>query len=232
MVDHDRLMEKCHAAMDFASGVRADRGAPGLLRCTQGGKWRLRAKRGPTGAKASRRADDPVRHTGSRIGQAEHTRLVEHRKTDRTVHDSLSVLVDVETLVMTRDPAVNEVVIEAGAWRALQRRGVIASFVADDSLFIDIMMNVGIIYYAAQQTSDLDLRRIAGEHCRQRRTLVQGTAAAHEGIFDLETGEFLRQSTHRVGAAIRPARHGLGAVRFGTASVFEDVRFLQTAELC
>ena len=28
------------------------------------------------------------------------------------------------------------------------------SFVADDSLFIDIMMNVGIIFYAARETGD------------------------------------------------------------------------------
>ena len=47
--------------------------------------------------------------------------------------------------------------IEAGQTLALrfQEKGrYLRSFLAEDSLFIDIMMNVGIIFYAAQQTGD------------------------------------------------------------------------------
>ena len=42
-------------------------------------------------------------------------------------------------------------------------------------------------------------RRVAVEHClTTRRTLVRGDgSASHEGIFDLETGEFLRQTTQQ-----------------------------------
>ncbi len=58
----------------------------------------------------------------------------------------------------------NTVVIEAGRTLALrfkEKGGYLRSFVADQSLFIDIMMNVGIIFYAAQQTGDAELLRIA-----------------------------------------------------------------------
>src|SRR5262249_38725464 len=68
-----------------------------------------------------------------------------------------------------------------------------------ESCFIDIMMNVGIIFYAANETGDADLLRRATDHClTTRRYLVRGDGStAHEGIFDLRTGEFLRQSTHQ-----------------------------------
>ena len=73
------------------------------------------------------------------------------------------------------------------------------SFVAENSIFIDIMMNVGIIFYAARETNDKRLRDIAVRHCMTtRRVLVRGDGStAHEGIFDLETGEFLRQTTQQ-----------------------------------
>jgi unsaturated chondroitin disaccharide hydrolase len=60
-------------------------------------------------------------------------------------------------------------------------------------------MNVGLIFYAAQQTQDEALRRIAIDHClTTRRFLVRGDGStAHEGLFDLQTGEFLRQTTHQ-----------------------------------
>ncbi len=68
-----------------------------------------------------------------------------------------------------------------------------------ESLFIDIMMNVPLIFYAASETSDGALRRIAEAHCRTTRdTLVRPDGStAHEGIFDTQSGRFLRQSTHQ-----------------------------------
>ena len=61
------------------------------------------------------------------------------------------------------------------------------------------MMNVGIIFEAARETGDADLLRIATEHClTTRRYLVRGDGStAHEGIFELDTGEFLRRRTHQ-----------------------------------
>ena len=68
-----------------------------------------------------------------------------------------------------------------------------------DSLFIDIMMNVGIVFYAARETGDAALLDIAMRHClTTRRVLVRGDGStAHEGLFDPETGEFLKQTTHQ-----------------------------------
>ena len=64
---------------------------------------------------------------------------------------------------------------------------------------------------------DRRLRDIAMRHClTTRRVLVRGDGStAQEGIFDLDTGEFLRQSAQQ-GLSRRfvlVARTGLGAVR-------------------
>jgi unsaturated chondroitin disaccharide hydrolase len=61
------------------------------------------------------------------------------------------------------------------------------------------MMNVGTIFHAAIETEDEHLFDIANRHClTTRRTLVRGDGStAHEALFDLNTGECLRQSTHQ-----------------------------------
>jgi unsaturated chondroitin disaccharide hydrolase len=175
--------------------------------------------------------------------QAEHySRLIEHRKTDRTVHDLGFLFWPTwkRWYNLTGDEIINAVVIEAGCTLALRfkdKGGYLNSFVADNSLFIDIMMNVGIIFYAAQQTQDERLWRIAHQHClTTRRTLVRGDGStAHEGIFDTQTGEFLRQSTHQGWRSDSSWARGQAwaLYGFGTAYQFtEDVRFLDTAEAC
>jgi len=112
------------------------------------------------------------------------------------------------------------------------------SFVAEDSIFIDIiMMNVGIIFYAAREGNDKKLRDTAVRHClTTRRYLVRGDGStAHEGIFDLETGEFLRQSTQQGFRGDSCWSRGLAWALYGFSTSFEysrDPRFLQTAEAC
>jgi len=175
--------------------------------------------------------------------KAEHySRLIEHRKTDRTVHDLGFLFWPTwkRWYDVTGDPAANNVVIEAGRTLALrfkEKGRYLCSFVADNSLFIDIMTNVGIIFYAAQQTGDEDLWRIANQHCLvTRRTLVRGDGStAHEGIFDAKTGEFMHQSTHQGWRADSSWARGQAwaLYGFGTAYAFtRDARFLQTAEAC
>ncbi|KAA3658529.1 MAG: glycosyl hydrolase [Chloroflexi bacterium] len=185
------------------------------------------------------------RHTGDACWreQANHySRLVEHRKTDRNVHDLGFLFWSTwrRWYELTGDEAINQVVIEAGqtlAMRFKEKGQYLRSFVADESLFIDIMMNVGIIFYAALQTNDDDLLRIANQHClTTRRYLVRGDGStSHEGIFDLETGVFLRQSTHQGWRDDSSWARGLAwaLYGFGTAYQFSnDIRFLNTAELC
>jgi unsaturated chondroitin disaccharide hydrolase len=175
--------------------------------------------------------------------RAEHySRLIEHRKTDRTVHDLGFLFWSTwkRWYDLSRDPAIQAVVIEAGQTLALrfQEKGrYLRSFVADDSLFIDIMMNVGIIFYAAQVTGDADLWRKATQHCATtRRYLVRGDGStSHEGIFHSETGAFLRQSTHQGWRDDSTWARGLAWALYGFGTVYGftgDPRFLQTAEAC
>jgi unsaturated chondroitin disaccharide hydrolase len=175
--------------------------------------------------------------------KAEHySRLIERRKVDRTVHDLGFLFWPTwkRWYDLTGDPALNDVVIEAGRTLALrfqEKGGYLCSFVAEDSLFIDIMMNVGIVFYAAQQTEDESLWWIANQHClTSRRTLVRGDGStAHEGVFDVETGEFLRQSTHQGwrGDSAWARGQAWALYGFGTAYAFTgDPRFLSAAEAC
>jgi len=175
--------------------------------------------------------------------KAEHySRLIEHRKSDRKVHDLGFIFWSSYKRWhdLTGDPAAGQVVIEAGQTLALRFRekgGYLSSFLSDESTFIDIMMNVGIIFYAARETGDDDLRRIANRHClTSRKYLVRGDGSvAHEGIFDTETGEFLRESVHQGHRNDSSWARGLAwaLYGFGTAYSFtRDARYLQTAEAC
>ncbi len=189
-------------------------------------------------------------HTGQTSWRslAEHyARLIAPRRSDRTVHDlgflfwpTWKCWYD-----LTGDPAINAVVVEAGqtlALRFMTKGRYLRSFLSDDSLFIDIMMNVGIIFYAAGQLSSAHLLNIALQHClTTRRCLVRGDGStAHEGIFDLNTGQFLRQSTQQGWRADSCWARGLAWAIYGFSAAYrftrdmgaEEPRFLHTAELC
>ena len=175
--------------------------------------------------------------------QAEHySLLIEHRKHDRNVHDLGFLFLPTwkAWYDLTGDPAKNDVVIQAGRTLALrfQEKGkYLRSFVAPESLFIDIMMNVPIILYAAKQTKDQQLLDIGLQHClTTRRYLVRGDGStAHEGIFDPETGEFLRQSTHQGWRADSSWARGQAWALYGFSMAYEltgDPRLLATAQAC
>ncbi len=175
--------------------------------------------------------------------KAEHySRLIEHRKTDRNVHDLGFLFLSTwkRWYDLTGGEAIKQVVIEAGQTLALrfkEKGQYLRSFVADESLFIDIMMNVPLIFYAAQQTEDKNLWRIANQHSlTTRRYLVRGDGStSHEGIFDLESGQFLRQTTHQGWRNDSSWARGLGWALSGFSAVYAytgDTRFLNTAEAC
>jgi unsaturated chondroitin disaccharide hydrolase len=137
--------------------------------------------------------------------QAEHySRLVEPRQYDTTVHDLGFIFMPTWKVWydMTGDEQINQVAIQAGrtlAKRFQEQGGYICSFEGENSLYIDIMSNIGLVFYTAQQTGDENLWRIARRHCMtNRRFLVRGDGStAHEGIFDPQTGCFLRQQTRQ-----------------------------------
>ncbi|HJT76363.1 MAG TPA: glycoside hydrolase family 88 protein, partial [Gemmataceae bacterium] len=146
------------------------------------------------------------RHTGDadwRRWAEDYSRPLEPRRHDRTVHD-LGFLFGSTYLrwyELTGDPALRQILVDAGRTLALRRQkgGYLCSFLGPGSLFIDVMMNVPLVFWAANATGDEALRRVAVEHCRTTaRYLVRPDGGtAHEGLFDPETGRFLRQSTQQ-----------------------------------
>jgi unsaturated chondroitin disaccharide hydrolase len=173
---------------------------------------------------------------------AEHySRLLEHRQYDRNVHDLGFIFLNtyLPWFELTGDEKLQAVVVHAGRTLAMrfQPKGqYLCSFVGPQSLFIDIMMNVPLIFYAADVTREESLRRVALAHCRTtRKRLVRGDGStAHEGIFDLETGAFLRPGTHQGLHAQSCWARGLAWSLYGFSQVFALTGWdeaLATAEL-
>ncbi len=174
--------------------------------------------------------------------QAErYTRPLEPRKLDRNVHDLGFIFFStyLRWYHLTNEPALRDVLIQAGRTLALryQPKGkFLASFIGPQSLFIDIMMNVGLIFWAARETGDEELYRIAYNHCQTtRQYLVRGGGTAHEGIFDADTGRFLRHSTHQGWNAESTWARGQAWGLYGFTAVYRltgEPAFLTTAWSC
>ena len=171
-----------------------------------------------------------------------YSKPLEPRRFDREVHDLGFIFMSTyyRWYGLTAEVELNDVLIQAGRTMALRfkpKGEYLRSFVSDDSLFIDIMMNVGIIFYAAAQTGDEQLQDVALRHSlTTRQVLVRGDGStAHEGLFNLETGEFLRQSTHQGCRGDSCWSRGLTWALYGFGTVYgymRDPRFLATAEAC
>jgi len=171
-----------------------------------------------------------------------YTKPLEPRKSDRDSHD-LGFLFHstyYRWYRMTREPALRDVLVEAGktmAGRFKEKGQYLRSFVGDNSLFLDIMMNVGLIFYAARESGDRSLRAIAMRHAHTtRRVLVRGDGpTAQEGIFDTDTGEFLRQTTHQGYRGDSCWSRGLSWALYGFTTCYDysrDPHFLDTAQSC
>lgn len=176
-----------------------------------------------------------------------YSRALESRKDDRDVHDLGFIFYHgtykrwYEATVRSGAPdqSLKEVVLHAGKTLSLrfnERAGCLRSFHGNDSNFIDIMMNVGIIFYAALETNDPSLMEIAQRHCwTTRRTLVRGDGStSHEGIFDLETGEFLKQTTQQGYRGDSCWSRGLAWSLYGFGTCYgltRDPIYLETAQL-
>lgn len=173
--------------------------------------------------------------------RAEHySRLLAPRKSDRAVHDLGFIFLNsyLPWYEISGDRQLLDVVIEAGrtlAKRYQPKGKYLASFIGPESLFIDIMMNVPLIFYVANETLDQDLARLATAHCRTTRDrLVRADGStAHEGQFDTRTGQFLRQSTHQGLSADSCWARGLAWSLYGYSKVYEltgAAEFLHVAE--
>ncbi len=176
-----------------------------------------------------------------------YSKALEPRKDDREVHDLGFIFYHgtyrrwYQTTVRNGAPdeKLKEVVIHAGRTLALrfhERAGCLRSFHGSDSNFIDIMMNVGIIFYAAFETKDPALLKLAHRHCLTTwRTLVRGDGStSHEGIFDQESGEFLRQTTQQGYRGDSCWSRGLAWSLYGFGTCYHLTRepiYLETAQL-
>ena len=179
--------------------------------------------------------------TGSRT-RLNTPRRLRPRKKDRDAHDLgfLFLSTYYRWHRLKPEAAQRDVLIEAGrtlAARFQEKGGYLRSYVGDNSIFIDTMMNVAIILYAARETGDRKLRDIALRHARTtRRVLVRGDGStAHEGIFDTDTGEFLRQTTHQGYRGDSCWSRGHVWAMYGFATVYEysrDPHYLETAQAC
>src|SRR6185295_6233607 len=165
---------------------------------------------------------------------------LEPRQYDRDVHDLGFIFMSTyyRWLWLTGDQRLRSVLIQAGRTMSLRYRekgSYLRSFIAEYSLFIDIMMNVGIVFYAATETRDAKLMNIALRHClTTRRVLVRGDGStSHEGIFDLETGEFLKQTTQQGYRGDSCWSRGLAWSLYGFGTCYELTRdpvYLEVAE--
>ena len=214
---------------------------------TEGGKWKIGGETWTNWCEGflpgmmwifHRRSGDPAWRT-----EAEHySQHLEDRKHDRNVHDLGFLFWSTykRWYDLIGDPTLNDVVITAGntmGMRFKEKGQYLRSFVADESLFIDIMMNVGIVFYAALHTGDAELLRKAHQHAlTTRRYLVRGDGStAHEGIFDLESGEFLRQTTHQGWRGDSSWARGQSWALYGFGTCYDltgDRRYLSTARQC
>jgi unsaturated chondroitin disaccharide hydrolase len=171
-----------------------------------------------------------------------YSKPLEPRQFDRNVHDLGFIFMSTyyRWFEISEEPFLNDVLIQAGKTLALrfkEKGEYLRSFVSEDSLFIDIMMNVSIIFYAAFETADQELLDVAMRHClTTRRELVRGDGStAHEGMFDLETGEFLKQTTHQGYRGDSCWTRGLAWALYGFGTAYgytREPRFLLTAEAC
>ena len=247
MITKTQLLPRIQKAFDFAGGQLRHLvdSHPGLYpEFTVDGKWRM--------------PDDSWTHwcegflpgqmwilydrTGDPWWQSQaiaYSKPLEPRKMDRSVHDLGFLFWSTykRWYDHSGDDALKEVLIQAGrtlGMRFNEKGQFLRSFLAADSLFIDIMMNVGIIFYAARESGDQALWDRALQHClTTRRTLVRGDGStSHEGIFDLETGEFLRQTTQQGWRDDSCWARGTAWALYGFGTVYDftrDRRFIQTA---
>jgi unsaturated chondroitin disaccharide hydrolase len=250
MPDRSQLIGKCRAALSFAQKQLrqlVETHPDCFPAYTQDGRWKHEGERRTGWCEGLLGGQLWLIHghtwdTGWRDLAEHYSRLIEHRKADRTAHDLGFVFWPTwkHWYDLTGDGAANQTVIAAGqtlASRFREKGGYLASSVGESSTSIDIMMNVGIIFYAAEQANDERLSRIAHRHClTTQRYLMRGDGStAQEGIFDAATGEFLRQGTRQGwrGDSTWARGQAWALYGFGTAYSFtNDARLLHTAQTC
>ncbi len=193
-----------------------------------------------------------------------YTRPLEERKHDTTVHDLGFIFLSsyARWYELCREPSLmDDVAVAAMALRQRFQKagGYIASFVGPHSLFIDIMMNVPILFVAAHwlrkrdalpqdpmvekwgyetpgQAAE-DLWHVGWQHCvtSQKYLVRQDGSTVHEAVFNPTTGQFVRESTHQGASAESCWSRGQAWALYGFARCFRLTgarELLDTAVRC
>ena len=229
------LRSRLDRAFDFAAGqVRGmiDRDPDAFPSYTRSGRWNHGGEvwtdwcAGFPGGMLRRIAE----RTGSadwRAAAEHYARLAEPKKHDRSIHNLGFIFLPtyLPWYRATGDPAINDVLVTAGrslAMRYNAKGRYLRSFLAPESLLIDIMMNVPLVFHAAIETGDEALYALAEAHCRTtERALVRPDGStAQEAIFDLETGELLRVASEQGIAPGSTWSRGLAWCLSGFTSVY------------
>ena len=137
--------------------------------------------------------------------------------------------------------------VQSYRWNGAGEDGFIYSFNGPQSLFIDIMMNVRLLFWAYRHGAGEEVYRRAVEHCRTSAKYLVARdgrgigevngSTAHEAIFNTESGrgEFRCLSTQQGYSPFTCWSRGLAWAIYGFAVAHEstgDDAFLETAERC
>jgi len=186
-----------------------------------------------------------------------YTRALEHRKFDRDVHDLgfifMSTVDRWHRLVSEDDPLkqwLKDILVTAGTiqsfrWKDTGDDHYIYSFHGPQSLFIDIMMNIRLLFRARQLGAGEELFRRAVTHARTtekylvrkrgEKIMDREGSVIHEGIFNPVRGEFRNLSTQQGYSPFTCWARGLAWAIYGFTDTFlftADPFFLETAERC
>ncbi len=188
-----------------------------------------------------------------------YSRRLEVRRFDRDVHDLgfifLSTyrrwhdLLDEEDPMRQRaaDILVTAATVQSYRWNGAWKHGFIYSFNGPQSLFVDVMMNVRLLFWASSHGAPPRVLRRAVEHCRTSAEFLvrrdgpglgeEDGSTAHEAIFNTEPGrgEFRCLSTQQGYSPFTCWSRGLVWALYGFAVAYHytgDEDFLETAERC
>jgi len=187
----------------------------------------------------------------------EYTRALDHRKFDRDVHDLGFIFMSTADrwyrLLSDDDPAkqwLKDLLVTAGTiqsfrWKDTGEDHYIYSFNGPQSLFIDIMMNIRILFRAHQLGASDEVYRRAITHARTtEKYLVRKDGKGlmdhdgvviHEGIFNPVRGEFRNLSTQQGYSPFTCWARGLAWALYGFTDTYlftGEPLFLETAERC
>ena len=195
--------------------------------------WAARARE-QSAALLPRRHDRDVHDLGF-IFLSSYGRWLEHAAEDDPVRADLV------------DTIVTAATVQSERWNGATGEGFIFSFNGPQSLFIDIMMNVRLLFWAAANGADPQVGERALEHSRtSARYLVrcdgeglgeEDGSVAHEAVFNTEEGrgEFRCLSTQQGYSPFTCWARGLAWALYGYAYAWGATgcgEFLETAHRC